>query len=796
MNAWSGPLRARTSRLPGTCTLHVHLLGREPRTHRLQNSRYALPSVRVRPHKCVPSFASFDPLLSEPRTFMRRSFLALRRLVLQCELLAAVLVLPVAVHASPVSDALRELVQDDWIYRSVSLEDLGITAPTSLRMSESRQDYYLPVPRGIPLNDAVFKVEGQYAVGEVMPATFALSVNERPVLSQRIEDSTGVLDRHFDLDGVARESGFVHVQLEWNSPIARRVCEFDRITGNILTILPATSLSYRVRADASMTLDDAWRTLPGKPVMLVASGTLGKASYDSAWRIGVALARAGKSMQVRPLPAVGEVVDPRDLDVPAALAKVAAFAPWLKTSTHRIAHAAEIGAWLVAGGGGDLAVADTALTQQMNAALDALQLQFRDDAEAQAALAQWRAKHATLALKAPGNHQVQLTTLGRHAVIAIAPDAGARAAGLFDSAWRRVLTSSQATLHTVERPAQPDSVRLIDLGGSTQAFDVTTRGEWTVNVPLSAVTAAGYVPSRLLLDMAAAPGAAMSAPVASVTWNGVLIDAMRLTEHGQPEQLSARIPRYAVNVNNVLKVVFQRQPASPDCAEVVQGYPVNVLPSSYVELAHADPDGTFVGVLPSMTAASQVYVPKTWLDMSASTLPQLITMAAASAISPSHAELVLAEGEVRPSKPFLAMNVKVAGAEPVIEITDGNRLRVGAGAQPWLDIEGLGGLSAASVVAYEKQPGIVWYALGALPETLATPLVLSRGNGVVLGKNGPLVWADTESAADDRAAIQGGMFSEWRRYLSWTVPIVVGLFMVLVLLAFLARRARKKHESQ
>ncbi|KAG0732143.1 hypothetical protein G6F23_014611 [Rhizopus arrhizus] len=106
------------------------------------------------------------------------------------------------------------------------------------------------------------------------------------------------------------------------------------------------------------------------------------------------------------------------------------------------------------------------------------------------------------------------------------------------------------------------------------------------------------MPDELVMDLAAAPGASSTRPVASVFWNGILLAAKQLDADGKPERLTARVPGYALGVTNAVRVTFQRQPVSVDCNEIPQGYPVNVLPTSYVKPGKAQPDGTFVGLLP------------------------------------------------------------------------------------------------------------------------------------------------------------------------------------------------------
>ncbi|WYX37819.1 hypothetical protein WJ966_15040 [Achromobacter xylosoxidans] len=74
-----------------------------------------------------------------------------------------------------------------------------------------------------------------------------------------------------------------------------------------------------------------------------------------------------------------------------------AFAALADNGKHKIANAAEIGALLVMGApavAGDVVIADATLRGKLNEALDALQSQLANDADAAAAFKSWRERAA------------------------------------------------------------------------------------------------------------------------------------------------------------------------------------------------------------------------------------------------------------------------------------------------------------------------------------------------------------------------------------------------------------------
>ncbi len=518
--------------------------------------------------------------------------------------------------ASALGDAIRQLGASDGLQRSVTLKELGIVDPVVLA-GTATQDFYLPVPRGLPLGDASIAFDGRYLKGEPGTSTVVISLNGTPAVSQTVPDGEGTLQRNLPVAQPARASDFVRLGVNWrNRNNSQQRCDENHSLANSLTISPQTRLSYRVDPRDVRTIEDVWNTLPVRTTVLVSGRQLEQASFDSAWRIGASLQRNNRRMQVRALPAVGEVIDLRGLEVPAALAGVPAFAALRGAEPqHKLASDAELGALLMLGAAqvsGDIVVADKALQQRLTAAFAALQAQLATDPDAGQALQQWRARRAPLASEALASQQLRALPMGRQMVLAVASDAGARVAGLQEAALQRLLVSDNVTVAAAQPPQWDEAkgIRLSSLGGSPDSFDVLSRGEWTMNFPLSAVASQGRMPGEITLYVAAAPGASAPRPVATLVWNGMLLSARQLDANGQPERLRARVPGYALGINNTLRVSVQRQPYSADCNEIPQPYPASVLPAiSYVTPGKAEPNGSFIGLLPLLGARSQLLVP-------------------------------------------------------------------------------------------------------------------------------------------------------------------------------------------
>lgn len=707
--------------------------------------------------------------------------------------------------ASPLGDAIRQISSNAEVQRSLALSDLGITEPVVLA-GTANHDFYFPVPYGLPLLDANVAFDGRYLKGVPGTASFVLSTNGVPASSMEVPDGEGGLQRSLPVTQISRASNFVRLGVDWRMHAGEQRCDDSFLQANSITISPKTRLNYRVDVSGLQTIDDVLGALPAQVTILIANKKVDQASFDSAWRIGAALLRSGKRIKVRAIPAIGDLVDTKNLNVPAALAGHPEFAA-LKSgdATQKITTDAQIGALILLGAeqiGGDIVLLDKAMQQQVSTALDALQTQLEGDADASEALKQWRAKQLPLTADAMPSKGIRVASMGRQRVLAVAADAGAQFAGLQEAGLQKLLVSPSVTVPTAQ-PVQWDEskgIRLTSLGGAESSFDVVSKGDWTANFPLSAVASQGGIPSELTLYVAAAPGASSTKPVASVFWNGVLLSAKQLDANGKPEQLIARIPSYALGVNNNLRVSVQRQPYSADCNELPQAYPVSVFPSiSYVTPGKAHPDGTFVGLLPLLGAQAQLLVPENYLAEAPANLERIAGIAAASGVSASQTELLISKADAvnKPSKPFLSMDVALGDVKPQLSVAGGKRLQIRGKELSWLDISGLSNLSSVEVVKSNGQHGILWHAIGDANSDGFTSFLLNRGNIAVLGNKGPVAWIDGSNPNEGISPnVRQTPFYEWRNFLSWSVPGVVIAVLLLVWVLWMAWRVARKNQGK
>ena len=701
-----------------------------------------------------------------------------------------------AARADGVGDAIRAHQHDTWATRITTLRDVGFRNTITLNDAQSRQEFYLPVPRGMALTDGAVHFNSNYLKAETGTATLLLSIDGSPVSATKLDAVRGDARQRLAVPAVAHESGFVRVGVEWASATPLKRCETTHTLGNVLIIDPDTQLRYRYDTAALASVDDAWSALPGSPLILISGQHLSEKAFDSAWRLGVALARAGKQASVRAFPVVGDQVDLGSIALAPALSALPAFSALGGKNVHRFENMAEIGAWIMIspdGVLGDIAVVEDTLAGLVGQAMDALRVALADSPDGLAAFDAWRASRTTLE-KADGSaHKIELATLGAATVIAVSAQSGGWAADALEDDKRSMLVNREALLMPQKAAAQDATrgTRLIRLGGTSTQFDVLARGDWSSNLPLSALSRDGRIPQELVLDVAMSPGASPTRPVVSLFWNDILLAARQMNADGTSERMVARVPGYVLGVDNMLRVSFQRQPVSADCNEVPQGFPANVLPSSYISANDSKPDGTFGGIMPLLAGSPELLIPAAYLNDAPTQLLRVIRLAAASGLTPSRSALVVVATDqaAAPKRPFLSLatvlvseSEHVSGNQPGIVHMTGHETR-------WRDAQGVSQVSTAEVVRAGEQYGLLWHAVSEQDDRIAT-------RGIVTGARPSFIPADLIAwvRGGEQASTSAWREADmpWGRYLSWGMPAVLIATLGFIVLLFAAWAARSR----
>lgn len=718
-------------------------------------------------------------------------------------------------EAGEVADALRALGESDIVTRTVALSDLGITEPLSFSANRVNREIFIPVPAGVPLIEPNLFFDGTYLRGDGGKTTYILSLDGYAVAARSPEGERGKTQFDIGVDGSAREDGFVRLGIAWQPLVGQFYCYGTGPDSNRLLVHPDTYLEYSYNAADLKSVSSAFSAFKQTVTLLVAGNALDSESYDAAWRLGVALERAGKTLQLKALPARGDTVDASAITVPAALAGVPGFAAFSNGGLVEIDDPAQIGALLVLGATdikADIAIAGAGLSEEIDTALKAIGAELASaDPDAEEAFKALVAARETLSLPVEaGSYSVRL--VGGEPVMAVQPDGAREAAGLFSTWWRRTATSGDMVIRAARLPmADGDAMALLPPGDSDSNFSVVGLGEWSTTADLGGDIPPGMVPSEIHVFVSAAPGATATRPVASVFLNDMLLGAKQLEADGTPEAISVPVPGYTLLPSNTIVVRVQRQPAPGDCQELPQGYPVSISPDSYVELAPAPEAVDFSSVSARLAGDSLVVVNKSWLEDALTTLPNVIALADASGIAPERADFSVADRTTypEPDKPFLFFDVAVEGVRKRASV-DGNTVQITTAKGTTLfDATGLSDIALLQAETGGGEPGLTYSADGVGP-LIEKPLRLRHGDVAVIGADGVLAEVRTSgrplpsNTEPDRLTKKPFSFS-WRLLTDtdfWfrQVPVlmtalILGGFVLLMLLARIAKRRRRDDKS-
>lgn len=700
---------------------------------------------------------------------------------------------PATAAPTSLADAIKAL-SDGTVQVSVALSDLGIVRPINLAGTDTRRSLFLPVPAGIPLKDPVVTLDARYLRGDGGRTSVVASVDGTAQWARSPTDPEGVFSTPMRIPGAPRNSGFVELTVSWASMVAEQVCFDDRSIGNVLELQPTTRLTFSYDRNAVQDLTTAWTALPARARVLLAPGALTQQSFDAAWRIGTVLEGGGKHVSFKILPSVGGEVDLAGLVVPEALRVIPAFAALSGGGRQTLADAAQLGALLMLGGHGpvsaDVVISDPALRGALSAAMDALRVQMSAAGpEALAAFDSWRASSFTAERDLPGRN-LAIAMLGGRSVISVDAAAAGPATGVLSDTWRRTLQVPAVKVDAALAHAPGDSraIPLSRLGGVSASFDVLVRGDWSATFDIRKAVTSGGLPSRLDLDLAAAPGAAASQPVASVFLNDYLLGARTLGGNGGAERLSVEVPFYALAPVNVLRVSFQRQPMGDRCRETPQAFPVAVLPSSRLVSDNTASTTDFVGVLARLSGPIDVIVPPAYLQAPLEGLPRMLSVMVAAGVAPEQGKLTVApaSGAVKPSANFLSFDAAVEGAARKVRVEGDRLVLVGEGDRTLLDLTGLDRVAVIQAMASGERVGLDYRSLGGGPGDAM--FQLGTGDVAVVAGNGTVAQINTQSTAEAVAQRPLDYVKmAWNERATWG-PIAAGLAIILFFALLVAAR--------
>ena len=312
----------------------------------------------------------------------------------------------------------------------------------------------------------------------------------------------------------------------------------------------------------------------------------------------------------------------------------------------------------------------------------------------------------------------------------------APAIALLGTRWKVLAGGTSLTVSELEGEGGPrHSVSLTDLGASVQSAELVDQARFDVTFASERLPA-GHRISAVRVDLALGVAPNLANATIATFLNGRLIGS-RTSPGAVPATLTASVPEGLVGRDNILSVRVQRQPHTGDCMNPPQGYPVQLLPSSAIELtAVSGPPADFFALGSVFANGADVYLPADPVE-----LREALNLFAATAVEllPEAAPLTVRFGgpEMAPDVPFIAVSRAAPPAtNPHLRFDKGHLTVNREDGKVLVDLSTAEAPAIAQIVHSDTATGL-WLRPGdAAPAARLRPMRLDRGSVAIIEKTG------------------------------------------------------------
>ncbi|WP_339949232.1 cellulose biosynthesis cyclic di-GMP-binding regulatory protein BcsB [uncultured Albimonas sp.] len=331
------------------------------------------------------------------------------------------------------------------------------------------------------------------------------------------------------------------------------------------------------------------------------------------------------------------------------------------------------------------------------------------------------------------------------------------------------------------REGDADQVPLIPAGAASIDY-VVERSFFEAGFEMADMPA-GRRPAAVQIDMAVAPDPEGSGLVISAFVNDLLLGSTS-TEGGERTRLVVDLPEGLVGRSNQVRVAVQRRATGGDCLIRPTGFPAQLLPSSAILLAAAEPAREFHQLIPAFRNGAILAIdPALGFDAERA-LAHLAPVFAALGAADAPVQVADALPEA-PQLPFLQLSASAPeGSSPPLVFDRGRASLAMPDGRPWLEQAAIDQADVVQLVRVGETAG-VWIRPGAgEPPGEGDVVALDRGDIAFLDAGGTAL-----SLASDRRDLlrisYPDVFDPLRlakRYYGWLILAAWALATVVAVL--------------
>lgn len=712
--------------------------------------------------------------------------------------------------------------------RVVTLRDLGLTDSVSLadRSSNREQHFFFPVPQDVSLSDVRVEVRGVFLRAFTGDAALSFLVDGVPVSKLSLSGSEDGFSRPVRADDPAASSvrgarpareiklsvplrkldsrkGYLDFAIVLSSRTGKD--HGETAEDNALSIdTRETGLTYTFAPSSVKDIRSLLRTLPSRPAILLPGRVLSEAQYEAALRTALALSQTGLQPEFIVLPALGDRIHVDRSWLPDGLETVPLFRDFYAASARgdqlTIARPQQIGAWLVLralspNGLAQIVLDPVQTGRHLGEAIHQIPTPGQEER-----LAAWR-KIARLdqwlAAEAGRKSNVRVAQLAGQPVLLLDEPGMAQGAALISTMWHEVANSQDELLDKALLLTNDEQDKTHFYFPQTQSVKyVESDAEWVVPFKLGDLPQDKW-PEAFEINLLASPTGDGVQPVVSVFLNDNLLGGDFLRADGQLERISARIPMYSVASSNYLKVQVRRR-CDGRCPEGMQSYPVQMLPSSYLELGSRGDYGQFFMLQPALGHAADVLLPLGYLKQSDQSLPFVSSILSALSARTHGIDIRFGDkAEFAPERTFVSFEMAPRSASGLVRSGNGRLTVRNAEGRVVFDGTGMGPLATLQLVNADRRSGVAVFPVSDSLPRFSEPLEIPQGDFAILDAKGVRLSFNL-SDPENELQVDEQNRDIWffiERHRGWLIAMGVLLFVVAglyVLRMYFQRRDDKR----
>lgn len=342
-----------------------------------------------------------------------------------------------------------------------------------------------------------------------------------------------------------------------------------------------------------------------------------------------------------------------------------------------------------------------------------------------------------------GHHPVSLWVSPTFSGLVFTPPYFLSAMAPLAQPWRPLLVADY--LDAPQVPVKPlkglpigRSIPLTTLGLTETWRSVAPTAQWEFSVG-PAQLPSPLQPKALHVQLVVAPSLSNTPTLFSLSINDILVQVVRLKDTGDPQLVTFALPERYLHRANTFKLIAQRDSDRKICEARYTQVPIQLLPSSTLEVAsQTKTPTTFTALGTQLGQDVSVYLPRSVLTQPSRPLAFLSRLGADFYVFPDEKNVVFYEpGEpFHPTGPFLLMGHPADPPTAPVQFTRGRIQMVDPDSHPLFDVALDSGLAIVQIAHSQGYPGLWIHAENIEKLPLPPSLWLEDGDVAIFTNHG------------------------------------------------------------